>query len=650
VPTPQPLQPGEPSQIGGYRLAGVLGRGGQGSVYLGRTSEGGGVAIKVLHDRQVKDPGARRRFLIESELIQRVAAFCTAQVFEVGFDANRPYFVSEHVPGPTLHELVEDEGPRVGGSLDRLAVTTLTALEAIHHAKILHRDFKPSNVIMGSEGPVVIDFGIARFVHHATTEGAAIAGTPAYIAPEVIRRSGVGVASDIFSWASTIVFAATGRPPFGLGPAASMIHAVLHEEPDLAGVPDRLQPLLTSALAKEPGDRPSAGELLATLTGKAPPADGVRPPDRLRPRLIDLPQTLPYSDEPTTVPSGAEPSTVHLVATRPLAIPAVPFTAHAAAITALDLGELAGRATVASADASGTLLVWDLGTGRLIHPLVRGQDRAGGEIMTVRVVEVDGANVVVGGGRDETVRVWDLASGAIRHEWSEKGEVQEVGVWEARPIMVCGHGSVIEVFDLRTGELACRPMSVPAYRHDPDQESIIAQLELIELNGRTMIVAGCRAERPLHCAAWVFDLARGETLRLPRRQQEGTVDLMTVARHEGRTVVVSYGRTKRLRKWALRAWNLSTGEQVGKVDRSSSVRRTVNAVALAELDGGLAVISAGRDGVVMARDIATGQAVGEPMSDHAGEITALAVTQTTGVASVLAGGSDGVVRARALLV
>ncbi|GIH95525.1 serine/threonine-protein kinase [Planobispora siamensis] len=256
MPDPSPPGTGDPAEIGGYRLAGILGEGGQGVVHLGRSAAGGKVAIKLLHARMADDPGVRRRFLREAELTRRVAAFCTAQVVATGVAGDRPYLISEYVPGPSLRELVAEDGPRTGGGLDRLAITTLTALAAVHRAGVVHRDFKPSNVIMGPEGPVVVGFGIARLLEHTTTRSELV-GSPAYMSPEQLDGQEAGAASDVFAWAATMVYAATGRPAFpGTTPAAVM-GAVLNREPDLAGVPDRLRPLLAACLAKNPAARPT---------------------------------------------------------------------------------------------------------------------------------------------------------------------------------------------------------------------------------------------------------------------------------------------------------------------------------------------------------------------------------------------------------
>jgi serine/threonine protein kinase len=136
-----PLGSGDPGRVGPYELSGRLGRGGQGTVYLGRlaTGEGAPVAVKILHPQFTDDPKARTRLLREASVARR---FCTAQVLDVGEDDERIYLVSEYVQGTPLTDLLETEGPRTGVSLERLAISTVTALAAIHEAGVVHLDFK----------------------------------------------------------------------------------------------------------------------------------------------------------------------------------------------------------------------------------------------------------------------------------------------------------------------------------------------------------------------------------------------------------------------------------------------------------------------------------------------------------------------------
>jgi len=271
---PRPLDPDEPGHIGGYRLLSVLGEGGQGVVYRGEAADGTAVAVKVLRRDAAGDDAQRRRFLREVAAARRVAAFCTAHVLDLGEHHGRPYVVSEYIPGPSLAAAVAADGPRTGSGLHRLAVTTLTALAAIHDAGVVHRDFKPANVILGPEGPVVIDFGIARTDGHLATTGSGVLGTPAYLAPEQLAGRPPDPASDLFGWACTMVFAATGRLAFPGDTVPAVLMAIAAREPDLSGVPDALRPFLAACLAKDPAARPTAAALLRELTALRSPGHG----------------------------------------------------------------------------------------------------------------------------------------------------------------------------------------------------------------------------------------------------------------------------------------------------------------------------------------------------------------------------------------
>ncbi|WP_246178762.1 serine/threonine protein kinase [Actinomadura decatromicini] len=274
MPDALPLRSGDPIELGGYEIVGRLGEGGQGSVFLGRRVGAGGdvpavdhVAIKLLHGGLAGDTSARARFVRELEVAKRVARFCTAQVLDADVAGDQPYIVSEYVPGLSLHHVVRTDGPRTGGALERLAISTLTALTAIHQAGIVHRDFKPHNVMMGPDGPRVIDFGVARALGAAgETQNV---GTPAYMAPEHFTGAEVSTASDMFAWGTTMVFAATGRPAFGNDEMASVMHRILTGEPDLGDLPSPMRELVSACLAKEPAQRPTARQAQERLVGAA---------------------------------------------------------------------------------------------------------------------------------------------------------------------------------------------------------------------------------------------------------------------------------------------------------------------------------------------------------------------------------------------
>ncbi|GAA4587077.1 hypothetical protein GCM10023194_34960 [Planotetraspora phitsanulokensis] len=261
----------DPRRLGVYEIVARIGEGAQGAVYLGRSPSGDQVAVKLLHARLSGDPEARARFLREVSVAQRVARFCTAPVLHADLEGNQPYIVSEYVPGPSLRELVQREGPRRGASLDRLAISTVTALAAIHRAGVLHRDFKPANVLMGPEGPVVIDFGIAKALDTpGTTATGDTLGTPSYLAPEQVHGANVTPAADMFAWGITMVFAATGTPAFGSDTIPAVIQRILNEQPDLTALDAPLRDVVAACLSKDPARRPSAEDVLAYLMGQQP--------------------------------------------------------------------------------------------------------------------------------------------------------------------------------------------------------------------------------------------------------------------------------------------------------------------------------------------------------------------------------------------
>lgn len=278
MPNTSPLQPTDPSHLGGHRLLGRLGAGGQGVVYLAESEQGQLVAVKVLHASD--DPEADARFRQEAEVLPRIASFCTAQVLQVGTAGTVPYIVSEYIEGPTLQQAVRTRGPLRGRELRRIAVGTITALAAIHRAGVVHRDFKPANVLLSGDGPRVIDFGIARPVD-ATAAEEGILGTPAYMAPEHMGDTPPGPASDVFAWGSVMVFAASTHPPFGSDGLPAIMRRLLFEDPDLGALDGDLREIVTECLAKDPAERPLAGQVLFRLLGHPAGAPERTAPTRL---------------------------------------------------------------------------------------------------------------------------------------------------------------------------------------------------------------------------------------------------------------------------------------------------------------------------------------------------------------------------------
>ncbi|GAA3010030.1 serine/threonine-protein kinase [Streptosporangium longisporum] len=273
VPEIRPLRPGDPPRLGEYSLKGRLGEGGQGVVYLGESDGGERAAVKLLHVRFTGQEHARSRFARELAAARRVAPFCTARVLDADLDGETPYIASELIEGPSLREVVERDGPLSGEALERLAVGTATALAAIHHAGIAHRDFKPDNVLLAGDGPRVVDFGIAKIIDESGTITTRAVGTPAYMAPEQIAGERVGFPADVFAWGSTIAFTATGKAPFGSETIVATLNRVINHEADLSGLPEGLREIVAACLSKEQRLRPASDALLRRLLGH-PPGEG----------------------------------------------------------------------------------------------------------------------------------------------------------------------------------------------------------------------------------------------------------------------------------------------------------------------------------------------------------------------------------------
>ncbi|MFG1964201.1 PASTA domain-containing protein [Nonomuraea sp. NPDC049028] len=299
MPTAQPLRTGDPRRLGAYELSGRLGEGGQGVVYLGTRAEDV-YAVKLLHGPVGDEKVA---FLREVELAKHVARFCTAQVMDAGFDDGRPYIVSEYVDGPSLQREVALTGPRRGSALERLAVGTVTALAAIHRAGIVHRDFKPQNVLLGPDGPRVIDFGLARALDAAATVSGRGVGTPAYMAPEQITASALTGAADVFSWAATMCFAANASAPFGQDSVAPVLHRILTAPPELGRLDGSLRELVVVCLDKDAKNRPTSRELLLALLGDA----GSAPPEVLRSPPSHILRVTPAPSVANGVPDRLPP-------------------------------------------------------------------------------------------------------------------------------------------------------------------------------------------------------------------------------------------------------------------------------------------------------------------------------------------------------
>ncbi|MEU9061516.1 serine/threonine-protein kinase [Streptomyces sp. NPDC048430] len=263
----QPLEAGEPHTIGAYRLLGRLGAGGMGRVYLGRSAGGRTVAVKVVHPHFALDEEFRARFRREVDAARRLGARWTAPVLDADPDAAVPWVATGYVAGPPLSDAVTRHGPLPEYAVRALGAGLGEALDAVHAHGLIHRDVKPSNVLLALDGPRLIDFGIARALGATvslTSTGVSV-GSPGYMAPEQIRGLDISGAADVFSLGAVLAYAATGTAPFPGDSSAVLLYKVVHEEPELGDLEGELRELVAGCLAKAPADRPAPAELARIL-------------------------------------------------------------------------------------------------------------------------------------------------------------------------------------------------------------------------------------------------------------------------------------------------------------------------------------------------------------------------------------------------
>ena len=274
--------PGDPRAIGSYEVLRRLGEGSMGIVYLVTDGHGHDRALKVIRPEYAGDPDFRRLLAEEANIAHLVQDPSVARVIEAATDAWPPYLVTEFVEGVTLLEKVSQDGALPFEQALQLGIGTAAALAAIHRAGIIHSDLTPSNVILSGTGPKVVDFGVASTAAWDRDADRLRTGTPAYSSPEQVQREKLTSASDVFSWASTMVYATTGHQPFGGKSRLGTVWEVIEDEPDLTGMPDPLRPVILAALDKTPAGRPSADRVLRDLRAMTAPGPA---PARQRPGL-----------------------------------------------------------------------------------------------------------------------------------------------------------------------------------------------------------------------------------------------------------------------------------------------------------------------------------------------------------------------------
>ncbi|MGW4813296.1 protein kinase domain-containing protein [Kitasatospora cineracea] len=319
----QPLDGGDPRQVGPYALAGRLGSGGMGAVYLGRSAGGRAVAVKVVRPELAEDEDFRQRFRHEVAAARRVSGAFTAPVVDADSEAAVPWMATAFVPGLPLRQAVDRHGPLPAATVRTLAAGLAEALGEVHRAGLIHRDLKPGNVLLALDGPHVIDFGISRSADGGglTTTGSVI-GSAAYMSPEQALGQPLKPSSDVFSLGATLAYAALGRHLFGEGAGAAVLFRIVNTEPDLGELPADLRTLVAACLAKNPAHRPTPRQLVAHVAQAGHPADpdGWLPPAvatevravRAVLTATPAPPALPAEPpqppaEPPTVPLGPDP-------------------------------------------------------------------------------------------------------------------------------------------------------------------------------------------------------------------------------------------------------------------------------------------------------------------------------------------------------
>ncbi len=282
--------------VGGYRLLAKIGEGGMGVVHLARRGDGERVALKVLRPHVVGDEDGRARLEREVDSLSRVHSRWVAEIVDADPWAAVPWIATRYVPGLSLHDHVLEEGPVRGADLLWFAGCLAEGLDAVHAVGVLHRDVKPSNVLMEGRTPILIDFGLAKLADDPRmTQAGWLIGTPGYLAPEILHGDDATEASDVHAWAATVAYAGTGRAPFGRGPSAAVMDRVRRGEHDLSGLTGDLARVVAAALDPEPENRPELWEVL----------------DWLRPQTTRVRRVVPPPPVPLERHERSEPDETH---------------------------------------------------------------------------------------------------------------------------------------------------------------------------------------------------------------------------------------------------------------------------------------------------------------------------------------------------
>ncbi|OQO92542.1 serine/threonine protein kinase [Saccharomonospora piscinae] len=333
----KPLRPDDPRRVGRYRTLAALGEGGMGRVLLAVAPDGRFAAVKHVFASLAGDPVFRDRFRREVAASRLVSGAYTAPVLDADTESDTPWLASAYVPGPTLADVLEANGPLDVGGVRHLALTLAVALADIHRAGLVHRDLKPGNVLLTHDGPRVIDFGIARALDESgLTATGALIGSPAFMSPEQALGTELTPASDVFSLGSLLVTAATGQRPFAAPSTPQTLFNVAHGEPDLSPLPAEVRAFVEPCLAKDPASRPTSRQLVELL-GSVPPGMAPWPPSVAAhiARQEQLLRTVVAAPPPPPAPSPAAPVRRRHGRSGAAGRVGVPLAAFAAALAAV---------------------------------------------------------------------------------------------------------------------------------------------------------------------------------------------------------------------------------------------------------------------------------------------------------------------------